>query len=251
MLVDELCPPLAMQPDPDNHRQTVRLAACLRALKIALGRLHVEYAEAASMKAPYPHADQLAFPCIREFVDRASLAVCGLTYTEQLTRRVYRAVTSDGRAVLVKFSPVGCCERAHLLLAEADLAPAVLAFRTMEPFWHVTVMDWVDGAAVSPSLKSPALAAQLRRALRILRDNGLVHGDLRPANVLVDARGRLQVIDFEFAGESGVAIYPAILNARVRLPPGVADGAPLEFAHDAFWFAELTGRRLDEPGSDE
>lgn len=83
----------------------------------------------------------------------------------------------------------------------------------------------------------PALAAlglQLARALAAIHDEGLVHRDLSPANVLVDARGRARLIDAGMTTASPVTVTPA-----GTLPPGAA-GTPLYMAPEA-----LAGREVD------
>jgi hypothetical protein len=57
----------------------------------------------------------------------------------------------------------------------------------------------------------------------------------------------LRLIDFEFAGVDGTAVYPALLNPNIAWPLGVRDGAVLKAEHDAFNFEALTGEKLVKP----
>jgi signal transduction histidine kinase/tetratricopeptide (TPR) repeat protein len=81
---------------------------------------------------------------------------------------------------------------------------------------------------------APALAAlglQLARALAAIHDEGLIHRDLSPSNVLVDARGRVRLIDAGMLTESRGATTASLQT----LPPSpgatASDAAP---THDAF-----------------
>ena len=75
-------------------------------------------------------------------------------------------------------------------------------------------MEYVDGTPLSsvigergalPSTAVLALASQLLRALEAAHEHGLVHGDLKPGNLLVTADGRLKVTGF---GVASVARRP-------------------------------------------
>jgi serine/threonine protein kinase len=51
---------------------------------------------------------------------------------------------------------------------------------------------------------------ELRRAVHLLHDHGLVFGDLRPPNVMITKAHRVKLIDFNWAGEKGQARYPVV-----------------------------------------
>jgi eukaryotic-like serine/threonine-protein kinase len=128
-------------------------------------------------------------------------------------------------------------ERARrALLDEARAAaaihhPFVCTIHSVEELDHlpVIVMRHVDGGSLADRLRSgpiePARAIELARkvaeGLAAAHERGIVHGDLKPANILIDSSGEPCIVDF------------GLSNGRAV----VADGA----------------RRpeVDEPGSDE
>jgi serine/threonine protein kinase len=62
---------------------------------------------------------------------------------------------------------------------------------------------WVYGRTAPSAEALEKVGAQLRRIPAVLRAAGIVHGDLRPDNVLVNARGEVKVIDLGLAAPEG------------------------------------------------
>lgn len=69
-------------------------------------------------------------------------------------------------------------------------------------------MEYVDGASLSTIIQARgalsrsavlAMAKQLLAALSVAHDHGIIHGDLKPQNLLIDANGLLKVTDFGVA----------------------------------------------------
>lgn len=73
-----------------------------------------------------------------------------------------------------------------------------------EPFF---VMDYVDGTSLSYALKHQQLnfkqkiriTLQLAKALSYAHKNGVIHRDMKPANVLLDKAGNVRIVDFGIA----------------------------------------------------
>lgn len=104
-------------------------------------------------------------------------------------------------------------------------------------------MEFVDGASLATIIHSRgalsrnavlAMAKQLLGALSVAHDHGIVHGDLKPQNLLIDANGLLKVTDFgvarlvrnaQQARARGDAVEAAELPITVRLA-GAVVGTP-------------------------
>jgi serine/threonine-protein kinase len=89
-------------------------------------------------------------------------------------------------------------------------------------------MEYVDGTSLSTVLAQRgalsvsvvvALAKQLVRALEAAHEQGVLHGDLKPANLLVAPDGLLKVSDF---GVATLARRPAVSGEERVTPPHLA-----------------------------
>jgi serine/threonine-protein kinase len=93
------------------------------------------------------------------------------------------------------------------------------------------VMELVEGKSLAERVAGRPLA--LPEALEILRqaaaaveaahDRGILHGDLRPSNIMLGPRGEVKVLDFGIAR----ALDPRGAHASDEAPPGMLEsGAP-------------------------
>lgn len=111
-----------------------------------------------------------------------------------------------------------------------------------------------DDVVQEPVLAKPAaawqavvdLAWQLADALAFLHGEGLVHGDLKPSNVIV-AEGRPVLVDFGLASSVDAAVPTtggsAPWMAPERIQGGALDGRADLYALGVILFEGLTGRR--------
>ena len=160
-----------------------------------------------------------------------------------------------GRNVALKLRDVGTDETREALLAEAQTLlrlrphPCLPLFR--DDFFigdrYVIVMDWVEGCSLDRILAErgdPGLApsvvlswlVSVAAALDHLHshDPPIVHGDVKPANVVLTPDNRVVLVDFGLAGPQGVAPGG---GTRGYVAPEVATGCSPTSAADIYGLA--------------
>ena len=74
------------------------------------------------------------------------------------------------------------------------------------------VMEWVEGKLLRnvlsekrklPPERASCIAASICEALAYIHSHGVVHRDMKPENIMVDAEDRIKLIDFGIAGQEG------------------------------------------------
>jgi len=125
------------------------------------------------------------------------------------------------------------------------------AFIVMEHFAGGTLADRLRGG---PPIPRPLALRWLREAavaLDCAHEHDVVHRDVKPANLLLDGRGRLAVGDFGIAtvaSEAPVTVTGQVLGTAAYISPEQARGRPATAASDRYALAVvayelLTGRR--------
>ena len=76
--------------------------------------------------------------------------------------------------------------------------------------------------------------AQAAEALTALHQHGLVHGDVKPANLILDRNGRVVVVDL---GSSSVPMTRLPGGTPGSRAPEIAGGAPADRVSDVFSLA--------------
>ena len=169
----------------------------------------------------------------------------------------FRARTSANppQDIVVKFvSHYG--ERAHRLLAENGLAPELFYcgsphLTNEDPTYDslsMIVMGFIDGKTLGKSKldedTAKTVRSEIERALALLHENGLVYGDLRLPNIIITtAERKINLIDFDWAGEKGQAKYPFLISPGIPWPAGVESLALIEPEHDL----EMLKQMFSEP----
>lgn len=128
---------------------------------------------------------------------------------------------------------------------------------THEPFF---VMEYVAGRPLSeeiaagggklPLTKSLQIACQIADALQYAHSNGVIHGDIKPANILIAEDGRPKIADFGVARLSqSVATHAGkIFGSPAYMAPellsgGEPDGRSDLFSLGVMFYSMLTGFR--------
>jgi beta-lactam-binding protein with PASTA domain/tRNA A-37 threonylcarbamoyl transferase component Bud32 len=110
---------------------------------------------------------------------------------------------------------------------------------------YYIAMEYLDGRSLKELIvaRGPApihiavdYARQILTAIRFAHRHGIVHRDIKPHNVLVDAEGRLKVTDFGIAraGTSQMTEAGSIIGTAQYLSPEQARGAPVDQTSDLY-----------------
>jgi serine/threonine protein kinase len=194
---------------------------------------------------------------------------------------VYRArdLTLD-RTVALKVLRPGGSVTPEALLVEARAAAALIhpnvcivhaVDSSLGP--PMIVMEYVDGEPLSrllqdeilPPKQASALGRQIALGMAAAHAQGVVHGDLKPANILVTAGGIAKIVDFGMArreartrsgDETGIwnpTPSSGISGTPAYMAPEQAQGQPPTPASDVFslgliLYEMVTGRRARAEG---
>ncbi len=126
--------------------------------------------------------------------------------------------------------------------------------------YYIT-MEYVDGTTLKsviarrgplPTAVTVTIGKQLCRALEVAHEQGIVHRDIKPQNLVVDARGFLKVMDFGIARladrnkealtQTGAAIGTVDYMPPEQLLGGEVDGRADLYSAGAVLFECVTGR---------
>ena len=149
------------------------------------------------------------------------------------TGHVYKALDEKlGRPVAVKVFPT----RSEVYAREAQVAASLshpnivslIDFVESEPFAYL-VMEYIEGETLADLLarrnrlaidEAIQVGIELSRALAYAHRRGVVHRDLNPNNVMVGSDGRIQLMDFGMALQSGIPLEgTSVFGTPAYMPP--------------------------------
>eukprot|EP01033_Poteriospumella_lacustris_P013108 gene13109-9387_t len=162
----------------------------------------------------------------------------GVKYVRQIkmssTSIVYEVKVVEDAAIFADCSfIVKFCRQyniaAHRLLAgenrHTNVAPMLYATEAIHGgLWNVLLMEKIDDALTLIAIRQLApearalIARDVAQAVGTLQQEGFIHGDLRYPNILVIKANtvlRTYIIDFEFTGREGDALYPPDLDLSI------------------------------------
>jgi serine/threonine protein kinase len=229
-----------------NESQIADVAKVFWALRTSLGKLK-SYYEGVNPTDDLPAASRY-FPSITAYYDGNELVefdYIGFLEDGPDCITLHAQTRTMSQDIVVKFvDRYG--EKAHRLLADADLAPKLLYcgsphLKDDQPTYQsisMVVMEYVDGDTLAKAKRTmdegtiETVRSEVRRALELLHDNGLVFADLRPPNVMITKDGKVKLIDFNWPGEEGQAKYPSLMSKGIAWPEGVEALTVMRREHD-------------------
>ena len=126
------------------------------------------------------------------------------------------------------------------------------------------VMQWVDGESLEamvkrsgplPPLQALTIIKEMAGALAAAHAAGLVHRDVKPGNILIDAHGAVKLADFGIArctgtggGQGEVVVGSFHFMAPEQASGGLSDPSSDLYALGSTWYYALTAQ-LPYPGS--
>ncbi|MFV0478038.1 MAG: serine/threonine-protein kinase [Parahaliea sp.] len=169
-----------------------------------------------------------------------------LGYDEELQRRVavklYRLPDErEGRRLVLDEARA---------IASIENDRIVRIYDVISAGWHLAmIMEYVPGCDLEELQEQMPLSLQavldigseLAAALAVVRQQGLVHGDLKASNVLVSEQGRVLLSDFGIASLSG---SKAVAGSLTALTPEQLRGEPVDIRSDLFALACLLYRLI-------
>jgi class 3 adenylate cyclase/tetratricopeptide (TPR) repeat protein len=176
--------------------------------------------------------------------------------TEGGQSRVYMSLDQlHGRKVALKVRDLAADDDLGVLLAEARMLLQLEPHRALPTVrddfvlgdHYYLVIDWIEGSSLQkvleqrgdPGIPVATVIGYLEQAADAIdhlhrQDPPVVHGDVKPANLILNAKGRVFLVDF------GIAVNPGSeLSAGTRgfVAPEVAAGGPTTTASDIYALA--------------
>lgn len=165
---------------------------------------------AASASFPTPHLESLArqFPQLEilEFLGRGGMGVVYKARQRQLNRLVAVKILPPRVGEEPAFAERFMREAQALARLNHSHIVQVYDFGQTDEFYYF-VMEFVDGVNLRALIREGKLQSkealkivpQICEALQFAHDEGIVHRDVKPENILIDKKGRVKIPDFGLA----------------------------------------------------
>lgn len=111
------------------------------------------------------------------------------------------------------------------------------------------VLEFIDGSSLDdmtaekqlPLPRTLEIMAQIARALGYAHEQGIVHRDVKPANIMITRSGQAKLSDFGIAKIEGTTLTLAgqVLGTPAFMSPEQCQGNPIDFRSDIFSFGAV------------
>ncbi len=203
---------------------------------------------------------------VEAVLGRGGMSVVYLAEDLRLKRRVALKLLTPTLAEDARFRERFLSESE--LAASLDHANVIPIYEAGEADGHLYIaMRYVEGSDLKARLgdgplsneEAVAVAAQVGGALDAAHERGLVHGDVKPSNVLIDGRGHVYLADFGLTKRLGDEESPAgdgqLMGTIDYVAPEQIRGEPVDGRADIYslgclLYECLTGRQPFKRGND-
>ncbi|OBF52067.1 serine/threonine protein kinase [Mycobacterium sp. 852002-50816_SCH5313054-b] len=122
---------------------------------------------------------------------------------------------------------------------EADTPTGPLPYIVMEYVDGVTLRDIVHTDGPMPPRRAIEIIADACQALNFSHQNGIIHRDVKPANIMISATNAVKVMDFGIAraiADSGISVTQtaAVIGTAQYLSPEQARGDSVDARSDVY-----------------
>jgi beta-lactam-binding protein with PASTA domain len=122
---------------------------------------------------------------------------------------------------------------------EAETPTGPLPYIVMEYVEGVTLRDIVHTDGPLPAKRAIEIIADACQALNFSHQNGIIHRDVKPANIMISSAGAVKVMDFGIAraiADSGISVTQtaAVIGTAQYLSPEQARGEPVDARSDVY-----------------
>ena len=112
-----------------------------------------------------------------------------------------------------------------------------LKFLSMEFVEGLTLEQVVESEKILPTPAGLRIAKQICTGLAAAHEVGIIHGDIKPQNIMVEASGGLKIMDFGSAhltDDRGMTRPGTVIGTLGYMSPEQARGLPLDFRSDIY-----------------